>query len=93
MNASDIILILDALMWLLIFFIPFLVVIVVVSCLVRNRVHLKQHDLIEKTAIQQFTAFNETGHWPTPETLEQRKAMAVLARRLDVQNSRLPETY
>ena len=84
MSYGNIIHLLDTFMWLMACIIPFLVLMVVLSCWFRNKAHQTQHEIIEQVMMNQLESFNASGHWPTAQTDEQRKAMKMLAKRFDI---------
>lgn len=88
MTTFDLVLIIEALIWMLVCVIPFLVGMVFISCWLRNRAHHQQHEQIEQIMMEQFHAFTQTGRWPDIQSRLERKAMKMLAQRLDLQGSR-----
>lgn len=84
MQSTDVILIIEAFVWLLMCVIPYLVGVVVLSCWLRNRVHHEQYQQIERIMMQQFSAFIATGQWPPAQSIDEQKAMKMLAKRLDL---------
>lgn len=87
MHSADVILIIEAFMWLLMALIPLLAGLVVLSCWLRNRVHAKQQKQMEKIIMQHLNAYTQTGQWPVAQTQEAQKAMKMLAKRLDLHNT------
>ena len=90
MNSADVILIIEAFMWLLVSVIPFLVGLVFLSCWLRNRAHHQQHEQMEQIMMQHFNAFSQTGLWPAAQSREEQKAMKMLAKRLDLHEAVRP---
>lgn len=84
MNSADVILIIEAFMWLLVSVIPFLIGLVVLSCWLRNRVYHQRHEQMEKIMMQYFRVYSQTGRWPEAQAPEEQKAMKLLAKRLDL---------
>ncbi len=82
MNDHDVILIIDACMWLLLLVLPFLVGLVFLSCWLRNRAHRQRQQVIEQIMLQQLDVFAQTGQWPELRTREQRRASRLLRQRL-----------
>ncbi len=89
MQAADVILVIEAFMWLLVGSIPFLVGLVLLSCWARNRAHREKHEQLEQLIFEQLQTFSQTGQWPQAHSHQQRKALKVLAKRLDLNESAL----
>lgn len=85
MNSSDFALFLEAFLWLVVGIIPLLLGMISLSCWTRNRVHRLQQEELEKTMLQLVEAYVQTGQWPAVSSHNQRKALKVLAQRMDVQ--------
>ena len=84
MNSSDFALVLEAFMWLVLSAIPVLVGMISLSCWTRNRVHRLQQAQLEDAVLQLFEAYLQTGRWPAAHSDVQRKALKVLAQRMDM---------
>ncbi len=84
MDSNDLALLLEAFLWLVVGSIPLLVGMIGLSCWARNRLHRLQQQELEQTVLQFFDAYVQTGHWPQVRSPVQRKALKVLAQRMDL---------
>jgi Zn-dependent protease len=84
MFLIDIIIVLEAFLWLLSICIPLLMLLVIISCLVRNRLHHQRQKMMEKTVANLFNHYCETGAWPTPRNKEEQLALETLSKRMDI---------
>ncbi len=84
MDSNDFALFLEAFLWLVVGSIPLLVGMIGFSCWARNRLHRLQQQELEQTVLQLFEAYVQTGRWPAVRSHVQRRALKVLAQRMDL---------